>query len=417
MPFFVQKFGGTSVGSVELIEKVADRLKESYDRGDQLVVVVSAMSGVTNTLVDLASQISEHPSRREMDVLLSTGEQTTMALLAIALHKRHCLAKSYTGWQVALRTDNQHGKARIESIDSASIMADLQERCIVIVAGFQGVSTKGEITTFGRGGSDTSAVALAAALKADECQIYTDVDGVYTADPRIVPRAKKMEQVTFEEMLELSSLGAKVLQIRSVEIAGKFKVPLRVLSAHQKEATSGTLISFEKEKDMEQPIVSGIAHNLNEAKLSILGVPDIPGFAAAILSPIAEANIEVDMIIQNISEDKTTNFTFTVARADAYAARDILEKVCQKIEAREVICDTSIAKVSVVGIGMKSHSGVANTTFKALAEANVNIQMISTSEIKISVVVDENYAELAVRTLHTAFQLDSESRVETASPT
>ena len=412
MPFFVQKFGGTSVGSVELIEKVADRLKESYDRGEQLVVVVSAMSGVTNHLIGMASQISKRPSRREMDVLLSTGEQTTIALLAMALHKRHCLAKSYTGWQVALRTDGKHGKARIESIDAESILSDLQNRFIVIVAGFQGVSADGDITTFGRGGSDTSAVALAAALKADECQIYTDVDGVYTADPRIVPRAKKMDQITFEEMLELSSLGAKVLQIRSVEIANKFKVPLRVLSAHEEGKTLGTLISSEQETEMERPIVSGIAHNLNEAKLSILGVPDVPGAATAIISPIAEANIDVDMIIQNISEQNTTNFTFTVTKEDADAACDILKQVCKEIKGKEVICDNGIAKVSVVGIGMKSHSGVASTMFKVLAEENINIQMISTSEIKISVVVDENYAELAVRALHTAFKLDSEKRVE-----
>ena len=412
MPFFVQKFGGTSVGSVELIEKVADRLKESYDRGEQLVVVVSAMSGATNHLIGMASQISKRPSRREMDVLLSTGEQTTIALLAIALHKRHCLAKSYTGWQVALRTDGKHGKARIESIDAESILSDLQNRFIVIVAGFQGVSADGDITTFGRGGSDTSAVALAAALKADECQIYTDVDGVYTADPRIVPRAKKMDQITFEEMLELSSLGAKVLQIRSVEIANKFKVPLRVLSAHEEGKTLGTLISSEQETEMERPIVSGIAHNLNEAKLSILGVPDVPGAATAIISPIAEANIDVDMIIQNISEQNTTNFTFTVTKEDADAACDILKQVCKEIKGKEVICDNGIAKVSVVGIGMKSHSGVASTMFKVLAEENINIQMISTSEIKISVVVDENYAELAVRALHTAFKLDSEKRVE-----
>ena len=365
------------------------------------------MSGVTNNLLDMAKKISEHPSRRELDVLLSTGEQTTIALLAIALHKRHCLARSYTGWQLPIETDNNHSKARILSIATEKIRQDLDNKCIVIVPGFQGISLEGNITTFGRGGSDISAVALAAALDADECQIYTDVDGVYTADPRVVPRARRMEQITLKEMLELSSLGAKVLQIRSVELAGKFKVPLRVLSAHdQSEAPQGTLISFEQETDMEQPVVSGIAHSQSESKISILGVPDVPGVAADILGPIAEANIDIDMIIQNIAEDHTTNFTFTISTTDASATHEILKEVCDKVGGKEVICDTNITKVSVVGIGMKSHSGVANTMFKTLARENINIQMISTSEIKISVVIHEKYTELAVRTLHTAFHLD-----------
>ena len=414
MALLVQKFGGTSVGTIELIEKVADRLKVSQQQGHQLVVVVSAMSGVTNNLLEMAKQVSEHPSRRELDVLLSTGEQTTIALLAMALHKRHCLARSYAGWQLPIETDNNHSKARILSIATETIRQDIDNKYIVIVPGFQGISREGNITTLGRGGSDISAVALAAALDADECQIYTDVDGVYTADPRVVPSARRMEQITFEEMLELSSLGAKVLQIRSVELAGKFKVPLRVLSAHdQPEAPQGTLISFEQEIDMEQPVVSGIAHSQGESKISILGVPDVPGVAADILNPIAEANIDIDMIIQNIAEDQTTNFTFTVSTNDAHTTHTILQEVCNKVGGKEVICDNNITKVSAVGIGMKSHSGVANTMFKTLARESINIQMISTSEIKISVVIHEKYTELAVRSLHTAFQLDDVSKTET----
>ena len=364
------------------------------------------MSGETNRLIDLAKQIDESPLAREMDVLVSTGEQVTIALLAMALEKRGCAARSYTGAQVRMLTDSVHTKARIRSIDDARIRSDLDKGRVVVVAGFQGVDEDGNITTLGRGGSDTSAVALAAALKADECQIYTDVDGVYTTDPRVVDKARRLESITFEEMLEMASLGSKVLQIRSVEFAGKYSVPLRVLSSFKDGP--GTLITLEGEEVMEQPVVSGIAFNRDEAKLTILGVADIPGVAAKILGLISGANLEVDMIIQNIAEDKTTDFTFTVHRNDFKQAKELLEASAAELGAREVTGDNTIAKVSIVGVGMRSHAGVAATMFKALADESINMQMISTSEIKISVVVDEKYLELAVRALHTAFGLDAE---------
>ena len=406
MALIVQKYGGTSVGSIELIHKVAEKVKTFYDRGDQLVIVVSAMSGQTNRLLKLAHEMGEHPSRRETDVLVSTGEQVTASLLAMALHHRHCPAYSFCGWQIPISTDGTHSKARIDNIATEALMDKLSQGRVCVVAGFQGIAEDSSITTLGRGGSDTTAVALAAALQADECQIYTDVDGVYTADPRIVSEARRMQLITFEEMLELASLGSKVLQIRSVEFAGKYRVPLRVLAAHGNPDCAGTLITYINDKPMEKPIVSGIAGSNNEAKLSILHVPDVSGIAAAILTPIAAENIEVDMIIQNISEDNTTNFTFTVQKTDAPHAKAILEQVAPQIGAKKVLCDTEIAKISAVGIGMKSHSGVASSMFKALAGENINIQMITTSEIRISVVVAEKYYELAIRTLHRAFALD-----------
>jgi len=406
MALYVQKFGGTSVGSIERIEAVADKVIRYKEQGHDLVIVLSAMSGETNRLIDLAKQIDENPLAREMDVLVSTGEQVTISLLAMALTKRGYPARSYTGAQVKLLTDSVHTKARIRSIDDAKMRADLDKGRIVVVAGFQGVDEEGNITTLGRGGSDTSAVALAAALKADECQIYTDVDGVYTTDPRVVDKARRLESITFEEMLEMASLGSKVLQIRSVEFAGKYNVPLRVMSSF--EDGPGTLITLEDEKVMEQPVVSGIAFNRDEAKLTIVGVADVPGVASKILGLISGANLEVDMIIQNIAEDKTTDFTFTVHRNDFKQAKELLEASAAELGAREVTGDNTIAKVSIVGVGMRSHAGVAATMFKALADENINMQMISTSEIKISVVVDEKYLELAVRALHTAFGLDAE---------
>ena len=406
MALYVQKFGGTSVGTIERIEAVADKVIRHKEQGHDIIVVLSAMSGETNRLIDLAKQIDESPLAREMDVLVSTGEQVTIALLAMALEKRGCAARSYTGAQVGMLTDSVHTKARIRSIDDARIRSDLDKGRVVVVAGFQGVDEDGNITTLGRGGSDTSAVALAAALKADECQIYTDVDGVYTTDPRVVDKARRLESITFEEMLEMASLGSKVLQIRSVEFAGKYSVPLRVLSSFKDGP--GTLITLEGEEVMEQPVVSGIAFNRDEAKLTILGVADIPGVAAKILGLISGANLEVDMIIQNIAEDKTTDFTFTVHRNDFKQAKELLEASASELGAREVTGDNTIAKVSIVGVGMRSHAGVAATMFKALADESINMQMISTSEIKISVVVDEKYLELAVRALHTAFGLDAE---------
>jgi len=406
MALYVQKFGGTSVGTIERIEAVADKVIRHKEQGHDIIVVLSAMSGETNRLIDLAKQIDESPLAREMDVLVSTGEQVTIALLAMALEKRGCAARSYTGAQVRMLTDSVHTKARIRSIDDARIRSDLDKGRVVVVAGFQGVDEDGNITTLGRGGSDTSAVALAAALKADECQIYTDVDGVYTTDPRVVDKARRLESITFEEMLEMASLGSKVLQIRSVEFAGKYSVPLRVLSSFKDGP--GTLITLEGEEVMEQPVVSGIAFNRDEAKLTILGVADIPGVAAKILGLISGANLEVDMIIQNIAEDKTTDFTFTVHRNDFKQAKELLEASAAELGAREVTGDNTIAKVSIVGVGMRSHAGVAATMFKALADESINMQMISTSEIKISVVVDEKYLELAVRALHTAFGLDAE---------
>ena len=405
MALIVQKYGGTSVGSPERIEAVADRVKRWHDEGHSLVVVLSAMSGETNRLIALAKAITPDPDPRELDVMVSTGEQVTIALLAMALMKRGVAAKSYTGAQVAIRTDSSFTKARIEAIDDARIRADLAERRVVIVAGFQGVDDHGNITTLGRGGSDTSGVALAAALKADECQIYTDVDGVYTTDPRVVPQARRLETVTFEEMLEMASLGSKVLQIRSVEFAGKYNVPLRVLSSFGEGG--GTLITVDAEEDMEKPVISGIAFNRDEAKLTVRGVPDTPGIASRILGPIGDANIEIDMIVQNVSADGTTDFTFTVARGEMKKALAVLESVASAINARQVIADDKICKVSLVGVGMRSHAGVASRMFATLAQENINIQMISTSEIKISVVVEEKYLELAVRALHTAFDLDA----------
>ncbi|AKA23132.1 MULTISPECIES: aspartate kinase [Pseudomonas] len=410
MALIVQKFGGTSVGSVERIEQVADKVKKFREAGDDLVVVLSAMSGETNRLIDLAKQISGdgQPVPRELDVIVSTGEQVTIALLAMALIKRGVPAVSYTGNQVRILTDSAHNKARILQIDDQKIRGDLKAGRVVVVAGFQGVDEHGNITTLGRGGSDTTGVALAAALKADECQIYTDVDGVYTTDPRVVPVAQRLDKITFEEMLEMASLGSKVLQIRAVEFAGKYNVPLRVL--HSFKEGPGTLITIDEEESMEQPIISGIAFNRDEAKLTIRGVPDTPGVAFKILGPISAANIEVDMIVQNVSHDNTTDFTFTVHRNDYLAAQQVLENTAREIGAREVVGDTKIAKVSIVGVGMRSHAGVASRMFEALAKESINIQMISTSEIKVSVVIEEKYLELAVRALHTAFELDAPAR-------
>jgi len=403
MALYVQKFGGTSVGTVERIEAVADKVKSFRDAGHDIVVVVSAMSGETNRLLGLANAIMDEPTPREMDVLVSTGEQVTIALLSMALNKRGCAAKSYTGGQVRITTDETHTKARIRTIDEKNMRADLNQGRVVVVAGFQGVDEQGNITTLGRGGSDTTGVALAAALKADECQIYTDVDGVYTTDPRVVDSARRMERITFEEMIEMASLGSKILQIRSVEFAGKYNVPLRVLSSF--EDGPGALITIEGDDKMEQPVISGIAFNRDEAKLTVQGVPDIPGIASKILKPISSANIEVDMIVQNIGADNHTDFTFTVHRNDYNKAKAILDDVCEELAAREVSGDDKIAKVSIVGVGMRSHAGVATQMFDALSEEGINIQMISTSEIKISVVIAEKYLELAVRSLHSSFDL------------
>ena len=409
MALIVQKFGGTSVGTIERIQQVADKVKKFRENGDDIVVVVSAMSGETNRLIDLAKQVSGgEPVARELDVMVSTGEQVTIALLAMALIKRGVPAVSYTGSQVRILTDSAYNKARILQIDDQKIRADLKAGRVVVVAGFQGVDEGGSITTLGRGGSDTTGVALAAALKADECQIYTDVDGVYTTDPRVVPQAQRLEKITFEEMLEMASLGSKVLQIRSVEFAGKYNVPLRVL--HSFQEGPGTLITLDEEESMEQPIISGIAFNRDEAKLTIRGVPDIPGVAFKILGPISAANIEVDMIVQNVAHDNTTDFTFTVHRNDYNNALTVLQNTAQELGAREVVGDTKIAKVSIVGVGMRSHAGVASRMFEALAKETINIQMISTSEIKVSVVIEEKYLELAVRALHTAFELDAPAR-------
>ena len=408
MAFFVQKFGGTSVGTVERIEQVAEKVKKFHEAGHDLVIVLSAMSGETNRLIDLAKQINDKPVPRELDVIVSTGEQVTIALMAMALIKRGVPAVSYTGNQVRILTDSVHNKARILQIDDERIRADINAGRVVVVAGFQGVDEHGNITTLGRGGSDTTGVALAAALKADECQIYTDVDGVYTTDPRVVPQARRLEKITFEEMLEMASLGSKVLQIRAVEFAGKYNVPLRVL--HSFQEGPGTLITIDEEESMEQPIISGIAFNRDEAKLTIRGVPDTPGVAFKILGPISAANIEVDMIVQNVAHDNTTDFTFTVHCNDYQNALQVLEKTASEIGAREVSGDIKIGKVSIVGVGMRSHAGVASRMFEALAKESINIQMISTSEIKVSVVIEEKYLELAVRALHTAFELDAAPR-------
>ncbi len=409
MALIVQKYGGTSVGSTERIKNVARRIARFHGEGHQLVVVVSAMSGETNRLLALASELSPSPDPRELDVIAATGEQVTIGLLAIALHELGLKAKSYTGGQVRVLTDSAFTKARILDVDVAPLRKDLAESTVVIVAGFQGVDAEGNITTLGRGGSDTSGVALAAALKADECQIYTDVDGVYTTDPRIVPEARRLERVTFEEMLEMASLGSKVLQLRSVEFAGKYKVKLRVLSSFDDPASTspGTLITFEEDETMEQAIISGIAFNRDEAKISLMGVEDRPGIAYAILGPVAAANIDVDMIVQNIGASGHTDFSFTVNRAEYKKALDVLKGETGKgFTAREIIGDNRICKVSLVGIGMRSHVGIAAKMFKALADEGINIQMISTSEIKTSVVIDEKYLELAVRQLHRVFELD-----------
>jgi aspartate kinase len=409
MSLIVQKYGGTSVGSTDRIKNVARRVARFHREGHQLVIVVSAMSGETNRLLALAKELSQSPDPRELDVVAATGEQVTIGLLAIALQEMGLKAKSYTGGQVRILTDSAFTKARILDIDEKAMRKDLDEGTIVIVAGFQGVDEAGNITTLGRGGSDTSGVALAAALKADECQIYTDVDGVYTTDPRIVPEARRLDRVTFEEMLEMASLGSKVLQIRSVEFAGKYRVKLRVLSSlEDPEVTSpGTLITYEEDEHMEQAIISGIAFTKDEAKISVMGVPDRPGIAYAILGPIGAANIDVDMIVQNIGASGQTDFSFTVNRNEFKKAMDVLARERGKgFEAREIIGDPKIAKVSVVGIGMRSHTGLASRMFKALAEESINIMMISTSEIKISVVIDEKYLELAVRVLHRAFELE-----------
>ncbi len=403
MALIVQKYGGTSVGSIDRIKEVAKKVIQYRNDGHDIVVVVSAMSGETNRLVALAKDINPNPRGRELDVLLATGEQVTIALFSMALAEQGMLAQSYTGSQVRILTDDVHNKARIMEIDDTKMRGDLAQGKVVVVAGFQGCDEHGNITTLGRGGSDTTAVALAAALKADECQIYTDVDGVYTTDPRVVPEARRLDRITFEEMLEMASLGAKVLQIRSVEFASKYNVPLRVLSSFTEGG--GTLITSE-EQEMEQALISGIAFNRDEAKLTILGVPDQPGVAHKILGPIAKQNIEVDMIIQNTGHDATTDFTFTVHRNDYQTALKMLQQIASELNAREVNGNEHIAKISLVGVGMRSHAGIASSMFESLANENINISMISTSEIKISVVVDEKYLELGVRALHKAFNLE-----------
>jgi len=405
MSLIVQKYGGTSVGTIERIKNVALRVARWKRAGHQLVVVVSAMSGETNRLIALAKEIQTHPAPRELDVMVATGEQVSIALLTMALLELGLKAKSYTGAQVKIVTDSAFTKARIVSIDEANIRHDLADDCIVVVAGFQGVDGAGDITTLGRGGSDTTGVALAAALKASECQIYTDVDGVYTTDPRIVTEARRLKTITFEEMLEMASLGSKVLQIRSVEFAGRYGVKLRVLSSFEEEG-EGTLITFEEGRNMEQATISGIAFNRDEAKITILGVPDRPGIAYQILGPVGAANIDVDMIVQNVGHDGMTDFSFTVHRNDYHKALQVLKPVKEHIKAREIIGGDNIAKVSLVGVGMRSHAGIASAAFRALAEEGINIQMISTSEIKVSIVIDEKYTELAVRVLHKVFGLD-----------
>ena len=414
MALIVQKYGGTSVGSAERIKNVARRVAKWHEAGHQVVVVVSAMSGETNRLIALAKEIQPQPDSRELDVVASTGEQVTIGLLSMALQALGRKARSYTGAQIAVHTDSAFSKARIESIDADKLKADLAQGIIPVVAGFQGVDAQGNITTLGRGGSDTSGVALAAALQADECQIYTDVDGVYTTDPRIVPEARRLDTITFEEMLEMASLGSKVLQIRSVEFAGKYKVRLRVLSSLtpwdlplEQESRSGTLITFEEDENMEQAVVSGIAFARDEAKIIVVGVPDRPGIAYQILSAVGEANIEVDMVLQNQSVAGFTDFTFTVGRGDYARALDILKSSVQAhIGAKEILGDPKVCKVSIVGMGMRSHAGVASKMFRTLSEEGINIQMISTSEIKVSVVIEEKYMELAVRSLHKAFDLE-----------
>ena len=407
MALIVQKYGGTSVASPDRIKSVARRVARFRAQGHQVVVVLSAMSGETNRLIALTKEVASNPTPRELDVVVSTGEQVTIGLLCMALEDIGVAAKSYTGGQVRILTDSLHTKARILNLADAPVRKDLDEGKVVVVAGFQGVDEHGNITTLGRGGSDTTAVALAAALSGDECQIYTDVDGVYTTDPRIVPEARKLDTITFEEMLEMASLGSKVLQIRSVEFAGKYKVKLRVLSSFEDREGEGTLITVEEDKNMEQPVISGIAFSRDEAKITVIGVPDKPGIAYQILGPIADANIDVDMIIQNVGHDDATDFSFTVMRADLAKAVKVLEGVQSHIGARSIETDGAMCKVSIVGVGMRSHPGVASQMFRTLAEEGINIRMISTSEIKISVVIDDKYLELAVRALHKAFGLDT----------
>ena len=410
MALIVQKYGGTSVGTTERIKAVARRVARWKAEGHQIVVVVSAMSGETNRLIGLAKEIQSEPDERELDVIASTGEQVTIGLLAMALKAAGIPARSYTGAQVTVHTDSAFTKARIERIDEHRMRADLDAGNVVVVAGFQGIDADGNITTLGRGGSDTSAVALAAALKADECQIYTDVDGVYTTDPRVVPEARRLQTVTFEEMLEMASLGSKVLQIRSVEFAGKYKVKLRVLSSFEDKEGEGTLITFEEGDNMEQAVISGIAFNRDEAKITVMGVPDRPGIAYQILGPVGDANIDIDMIIQNASVDGMTDFSFTVHRNEYQKAMDLLNaQVKGHIQARAIVGDSKVCKVSIVGVGMRTHAGIASKMFRTLAEEGINIQMISTSEIKIAVVIDEKYMELAVRALHKVFDLDQPS--------
>ncbi|SNT69485.1 aspartate kinase [Psychrobacter sp. LV10R520-6] len=419
MALIVQKYGGTSMGSIDRIKNVAKRVKRWHDNGHRIVVVVSAMSGETNRLIDLARQISSEPDPREYDQMVSTGEQVSISLLAMAIKELGVGAHSFTGRQVAIKTDGAHNKARIESIDDKNIREQLDAGNVVIVAGFQGIDDQGNATTLGRGGSDTTGVAIAAALGADECQIYTDVDGVYTTDPRVTSKAKKLEKITFEEMLEMASLGSKILQIRSVEFAGKYGVPLRVLSSFDEnndgsydddfKQNVGTLITIDEGDNMEQAIISGIAFNRDEAKIVVRGVPDHPGIASAILSPIGRANIEIDMIVQNLSTNGTTDFSFTVNRTDLDKTMKVLnDEVKDEISAKEVLGNNDVVKVSLVGVGMRSHAGVASLMFQTLAENNINIQMISTSEIKVSVLIQEQYLEKAVKSLHTAFGLDHE---------
>ncbi|MBB1161360.1 aspartate kinase [Aquariibacter albus] len=418
MALIVHKYGGTSMGSTERIRSVAKRVAKWVGAGHQLIVVPSAMSGETNRLLGLAKELlpdaRSAAARRELDMIASTGEQVSVGLLALALQAEGVPSVSYTGWQVPVRTDSSYTKARIESIDDVRVRADLAAGKVVVITGFQGIDDEGHITTLGRGGSDTSAVAVAAAMKADECLIYTDVDGVYTTDPRVVPEARRLQTISFEEMLEMASLGSKVLQIRSVEFAGKYRVPMRVLSSFtpwdipvDEEARSGTLITFEEDEKMEKAVVSGIAFNRDEAKITVVGVPDKPGIASKILGPVAAANIDIDVILQNVSHEGKTDFSFTVHRNDFQRTVDLLKAgVAQELGAADVVGDAKIAKVSIVGIGMRSHAGVASTMFRALSEENINIKMITTSEIKTSVVIDEKYMELAVRALHKAFDLD-----------
>lgn len=410
MALIVQKFGGSSVADLAKIQHVARKVKQAKDAGNQIVVVVSAMRGETDRLLAMANELAVLPDPREVDVLLATGEQVTIALLSIALQELGCKARSYTGGQVKISTDSAYNKARIQKIDQTKILADLAAGCVVVVAGFQGVDDHNNITTLGRGGSDTTAVALAAVLQADECQIYTDVDGVYTADPHIVSNARRMERVTFEEMLELASLGAKVLQIRSVELAGLYNVPMRVLSTFK--PGNGTLISYEDD-DMEQHNVVGIAHSCNEARIFIRGIADQPGYVSKLLSPLAEANIEVDMLVQNVAFEGLTDFSFTVQRSDLNKTLHILNPVAQALNVREILVDAKVAKLSLVGIGMRSHAGIASKMFKTLGDLNVHIQLISTSEVKVSVILDEKYIELGVRALHEAFELDKGDTIQT----